>query len=113
MYDQKDVVQIPFPYSDLTGFKKRPALIISNNKVNKPDKICCLITSKFHKEDSEIEKIFIKKGNLPFKSFARPHRLFTIHEKIIIKKLCTINDKFHNKIIEKINEFLEIKKNSQ
>ena len=107
MYDQKDVVQIPFPYSDLTGFKKRPALIISNENINKPDKICCLVTSKFHKEDLEITKSFTTQGKLPFKSAVRPHRIFTIHEKIILKKFCTINDKFHNKIIETVNGFLK------
>jgi len=106
MYKQGDIVQIPFPYTDLTGFKKRPALIISNEKINKPDKICCLVTSKFHEEDLEITKSFINQGNLPFKSAVRPHRIFTIHEKIIIKKFCTINDKLHDNIIEKVNEFL-------
>lgn len=30
MYDQRDIVLIPFPYSDLTGSKQRPALIVSN-----------------------------------------------------------------------------------
>ena len=37
MYEQKDIILIPFPYSDLTGSKKRPALIISNQKLNKSD----------------------------------------------------------------------------
>ncbi|MEK6886775.1 MAG: type II toxin-antitoxin system PemK/MazF family toxin, partial [Nanoarchaeota archaeon] len=46
VYKQRDIVLIPFPYSDLTGAKQRPALIISNNKINHTqDKICCLITS--------------------------------------------------------------------
>jgi len=41
VYKQKDIVIIPFPYSDLTGSKQRPALIISNNKINKTqDRIC-------------------------------------------------------------------------
>jgi len=35
MYDQGDIVLLPFPYSDLTGSKQRPALIISNEKFNK------------------------------------------------------------------------------
>ena len=30
MFEQKDIVLVPFPYSDLTGAKLRPALIISN-----------------------------------------------------------------------------------
>ena len=30
MYEQRDIILIPFPYSDLTGAKLRPALILSN-----------------------------------------------------------------------------------
>lgn len=110
MYNQKDIVLIPFPYSDLTGSKKRPALIISNEKINKTeDRVCCLVTTNFHKDDIEIQKNSFEKGKLPFKSFVKPHRIFSINEKIILKKLCTVNDKFHNKVLNKINEFLKIK----
>ncbi|MEK6872753.1 MAG: type II toxin-antitoxin system PemK/MazF family toxin [Nanoarchaeota archaeon] len=110
MFNQRDIVQIPFPYSDLTGFKKRPALIISNKKLNGPDKVCCLVTSNPQENDLSISKSSFEQGNLPFKSFIRPHRIFTVHEKIIIKKLCTIEGRLHNIVVEKLNDFL--KKNS-
>ena len=107
MYDQKDIVLIPFPYSDLTLSKKRPALIISNEKMNKmQDVICCLVTTKSHKDDLKIEQDSFDEGNLPFKSFIKPHRIFTIQEKIIIKKLCKINDNLHNLVIKRLNEFI-------
>ncbi len=31
MYKQREIVLLPFPYSDLSAIKKRPILIISNN----------------------------------------------------------------------------------
>lgn len=108
MFNQKDIVLIPFPYSDLTGSKKRPALILSNEKLNKTeDRICCLVTTKAHKNDLEIAKNYFGAGNLPFKSFVKPHRIFTINENIIIKKLCTINNSFHDKVIGAINGLLK------
>jgi len=108
MFNQKDIVLIPFPYSDLTLSKKRPALIISNEKINKmQDRICCLVTTKAHKDNLLIKKDCFEEGTLPFKSFIKPHRIFTIHEGIIIKKFCTISESFHDKIIEKINEYLK------
>ncbi|MDO8467828.1 MAG: type II toxin-antitoxin system PemK/MazF family toxin [Nanoarchaeota archaeon] len=108
MFNQRDIVLIPFPYSDLTGSKKRPALIISNKKLNKTqDRICCLVTTNTHKEDLEIKDNFFEKGDLPFKSFVRPHRIFTINEKIIVKKLCTVSNSFHEKLIDSINEYLK------
>ena len=107
MYEQKEIVLIPFPYSDLSFYKKRPALIISNNEVNKTqDRICCLVTTKAHKSDLLLTKNFLEEGNLPFKSFIKAHRIFTINENIIIKKLCRVNDMFHNRVVEKINKFL-------
>jgi len=107
MYEQKDIVLIPFPYSDLTGVKQRPALIISNKLNKNKDKICVLVTTKSQKEDISIEKSDFENRKLPFKSFIRPYRIFTINEKIIKKKLCTINSDLHNKIIKKLNTYLE------
>lgn len=107
MYNQKDIVLIPFPYSDLALSKKRPALIISNEKINKmQDRICCLVTTKAHKNDLLITKDSFEKGALPFKSFIKPHRIFTIHKEVIMKKLCTINDNLYDIVIKKINEYL-------
>ena len=108
MYDQKDIVLIPFPYSDLTGSKKRPALIISNHILNKSkDRICCLVTTKSHQNDVEINRNSFEKDTLPFKSFVRPHRIFTIHEGIIIKKICTVTEDFHEKVISKLYEYIK------
>ena len=107
MSNQKDIVLIPFPYSDLSTMKKRPALIISNEKMRGEDFICCLVTSKPHKDDLQISKEFFGEGTLPFKSFVKPHRIFTIHKGVIIKKLCTIKKEFHNSVVEKINKYLK------
>ena len=108
MFSQKDIVLIPFPYSDLTLSKQRPALIISNEKINKmQDRICCLVTTKPHKNDLKIAENSFEEGNLPFKSFIKPHRIFTIQENIIIKKLCKINNNLHHLVIKKINEYIK------
>ena len=108
MYEQKEIVLIPFPYSDLTLSKKRPALIISNEKINKmQDRICCLITTKPHKNDLKINDDYFEEGTLPFKSFIKPHRIFTIQENIIIKRLCKINNTLHKLVVDKINEYIK------
>lgn len=108
MYDQGEIVLIPFPYSDLSANEQRPALIISNRLVNSTeDRICCLITRNSRKEDLEIKKDSFKSGSLPFKSFVRPHRIFTIHQGIIKKKLCVINNVFHNQVIVKLDSYIK------
>jgi len=48
-----DIVVIPFPFSDLTGAKRHPALLIANLKGK--DLILCQITSKNVKDEYAIE----------------------------------------------------------
>jgi mRNA interferase MazF len=106
MYEQKEIVLMPFPYSDLTGSKQRPALIVSNNLINKTqDRICCLITSQQPEDGIAIDSL--ETGTLPFKSWVKPQRLFTIHEKAIRKTLCRVTDKFHDKVILAVNSYLK------
>ena len=108
VYEQRDVILIPFPYSDLTGAKQRPALIISNGLINRAeDRICCLITSQ--KPEDGILMDSFETGSLPFKSWVKPHRIFTVDERIIKKKLCTITAGFHEKVLTKLNECLKLK----
>ncbi len=108
MYEQREIVLIPFPYSDLTGSKMRPALIVSNSLINTTeDRICCLITSNSPKDGIIIEKMDFEEGTLPFKSWIKPKRIFTIHEKIIRKKLCTVNEGFHAKVIDEVLRYLK------
>ncbi len=107
MYNQRDVVLLPFPYSDLTGAKHRPALIISNKNINRSeDRICCLITSNPASDGVLMDKGCFEHGELPFQSWVKPHRLFTIHKMIIKRKLCTVTRAFHGRIISSINEHL-------
>jgi len=109
MYEQREIVLIPFPYSDLTGSKLRPALIISNNKLNKTeDRLCCLITSNPTKNGLLILKNSFEGGKLPFKSWVKPYRLFTIHKKIIKRKLCVVNKNFYGKVLDEIISFIRI-----
>lgn len=108
MYNQGEIILVPFPYSDLTSNKLRPALIISNAYFNKTeDRICCLITSNKPKEGILIKKENFLSGTLPFKSWVKPYRIFTVDERIIKKKLCAINNDFHQKILDELYKCLK------
>lgn len=107
MYEQREIVLLPFPYTDLTTAKKRPALIISNkNFNNKGDIICLLITTNDRKEDVQIKKDSFEEGGLPFKSFVRPYRIFTINKKLVLRKLCRVNKKFYKKVFNELNNYI-------
>ncbi|MFH1916539.1 MAG: type II toxin-antitoxin system PemK/MazF family toxin [Nanoarchaeota archaeon] len=105
MYEQRDVVLIPFPYTDMTGQKLRPGLIISNKRLNtSEDRICCLVTSSAPRDGVPINAF--EKGKLPFTSWVKPHRLFTINQRIIKKKLCTVSQGFHDRLVKEVEKYI-------
>ena len=107
MFEQGDIILIPFPYSDLTGVKKRPAIIVSNSNLKGEDKICCLVTSNNPSDGILISKNSFSEGTLPFKSWIKPHRIFTIDKRIIIKKLSKVKKDFYERIEDKIGYFIK------
>lgn len=70
-----DVVVIPFPFSDLSQSKKRPALVLTVLQGN--DLILCQITSKSIKDNYAIpvDQNDFASGNLNQESNIRPNRL--------------------------------------
>ncbi|MDR1972936.1 MAG: type II toxin-antitoxin system PemK/MazF family toxin [Treponema sp.] len=79
-----DIVVIPFPFSDLSGSKRRPAFVIAN--MSGPDIILCQITSR-DKSDPYAIPVFpsdFTSGSLPLASYIRPNKLFTADKDIIL-----------------------------
>lgn len=97
-----DVVVVPFPFSDLSAVKRRPALVIA--VLNGNDLILCQITSK-NVADSyaiPIVKSDFMNGSLPQNSNVRPNRLFTAESSIIIRKAGTLNTFKLQEVITKV-----------
>ena len=107
MFERGDIVLTPFPYSDLAGAKRRPVMIISNSNLKGEDKICCLVTSNNPHDGVLISKDSFENGKLPFKSWVKPHRIFTIDKRIILKKLARVGDDFSKQVKDKIDYFIE------
>lgn len=72
-----DIVVLPFPFSDLSASKRRPALIVAGGEYG--DVILCQITSKPKKgtETVEIRDKDFQTGKLKITSYARPRKIFT------------------------------------
>ncbi|MBT4376905.1 type II toxin-antitoxin system PemK/MazF family toxin [archaeon] len=85
IYTKGEIVVVPFPFSDLSSSKRRPALIISTPKGE--DILLTQITSKFNlnKYSINISKDF-EKGNFPEESFVKINRLFSADKNIILYK---------------------------
>jgi len=87
-----DIVVLPFPFSDLSKSKKRPALIVA--KLKGDDIILCQITSEARIDDYSIilEDKDFKQGKLNLNSLIRPNRLFTADKSIIIYKVGSLKE---------------------
>jgi mRNA interferase MazF len=99
-----EVVVVPFPFSDLTENKKRPALVVA--ELQGDDVILCLITSQKAKDSYAISlvKNDFANGSLPHDSNIRPNRLFTADSKIVLYKAGKLKDSKTQEVIDKIIE---------
>lgn len=101
-----DVVVVPFPFSDLTTSKRRPALVLS--ALEGDDLILCQITSKAIKDlyAQPIEDEHFTDGSLKQPSNVRPNRLFTADSHIVLYKIGHLNNEKTNEISEKVIQIL-------
>ena len=77
------VVLVRFPFSDLSGAKLRPALVLA--EAGRGDFLLCQITSNRYGDRLAVEFAatdFVV-GSLQRVSFARPGKLFTAHESLL------------------------------
>jgi mRNA interferase MazF len=79
-----DVVVTPFPFSNLSASKRRPALVIAT--LTGDDVVLCQITSKSASDSYgvAIADLDFIAGGLPQDSNIRPNRLFTADSNIIL-----------------------------
>jgi len=100
-----DVVIIPFPFTDLSGNKKRPAFVVAD--LPGDDIVVCQITSKAKTDSLALSLTahdFIT-GGLPVDSFIRPNKLFTADKNII---LSTAGHLSENKTRDAVNAVIKI-----
>jgi mRNA interferase MazF len=97
-----DVVVIPFPFTNLTGAKRRPAFVITD--LPRDDIIICQITSR-NKSDPfalPITGSDFSSGALPADSFIRPNKIFTADKNLILFTAGHLSDTKTNEILNAV-----------
>lgn len=90
IYEFGDVVLVPFPFTNQTTQKKRPAVVVSSNSYNqlRPDVILIAVTSQISSQTQIGETIV---GNWSSAGLIKPSAikpvLTTLEKTLIIKKL--------------------------
>lgn len=96
------IVLIPFPFSDLSHAKRRPAVVLA--EVGRNDFVLCQITSNPYADANAIEIVdssFVQGGLLRV-SYVRPGKLFTANENLIIKCMGMLRKDVHKSIVEAV-----------
>ncbi len=101
-----DVVVAPFPFSDLSAAKKRPALVVAT--LTGDDVILCQITSQAVADSYAVplsDRDFTG-GGLRQASNVRPNRLFTAEGSIILYRVGTISTAKMQEVLTKLVQIL-------
>lgn len=96
------VVVVPFPFSDLSGSKRRPALVIAD--WGGDDIMLCQITSKANTDGFAIHlsESDFSAGGLPIDSNIRLNKVFTADKRIILRIAGTLKQDKYKAVAEGI-----------
>lgn len=103
-----DIVVVPFPFSDLSDSKRRPALVLVD--LIGDDIILCQITSKNFNDIYSIplSQNDFSSGSIVRPSNLHPNRLFTADKNIILKKTGQIKKEKYSAVTESILELIQL-----
>lgn len=102
-----NIVIMPFPFSNLTNTKRRPALILAN--LESKDLILCQITSQsiFDNYAISLSDQDFEFGSLYQQSNIRPNRIFTAEKSIILYEVGKVKETKMKEVTSKLIEILQ------
>jgi mRNA interferase MazF len=95
-YNPGDVLLLPFPFSDVSNTKRRPALVLA--VAEKWGELICTMLTSSPQYYNEVVISMWKEAGLLKPTVARVHRLFTIDAQLVIKTLGTLQTNDFEKI---------------
>ena len=108
MLDQRDIVLIPIPFTDLSSYRRRPVIIISNNTYNREtdDIVVVAMTSNLKPTDYGfvITSDDLKLGSLRRPSRIRVDKIYTLAQSIVVKTFGRVNETTFDRICGLLRE---------
>jgi len=114
MFKKGTIILIPFPFTDLSFTKVRPALIISANTIKGDDIVVAFISSlktkKLQKTDIALSftDSNFKKTGLKNNSLIKIDKIATLDKKIVIGELGEIDKSIQKKVNQKIKILFDL-----
>lgn len=103
-----DVVVLPFPFSDLSATKRRPALVLATLPGN--DLIVCQITSQHVRDGLSIalEQNDFLTGQLSQPSNIRPNRIFTAEQSLVLYSIGRVKPEMLREVYETLHRLFSL-----
>jgi len=100
------VILIPFPFSDLSQTRLRPAVVLAD--AGRGDWILCQITSNPYGDSLAIELVdsSFASGSLRVTSYARPGKLFTANHDLMVTQVGNLKEEPFAQIVEAVVRIL-------
>jgi mRNA interferase MazF len=107
-FSKGDIVIIPVPFTDIKGYKLRPAVVISNDTIHQTgDVVIVQITSKLKQDNLSITLTNedLTEG-LPVQSYIRVHKIFVLEQSLIKGKVSSLKNAKYQELIQRINQII-------
>ena len=101
------VILVPFPFSDLSQAKLRPAIVLA--AAGRDDWILCQIISTPYGDPRAIPFVDtdFASGSLHVASYARPGKLFTANRSLMVTRVGQLNRQPLQNVIDAITQILQ------
>ncbi len=107
-YARGTVVFVPFPFTDLSGRKRRPALVVSPDGFDGEDLILCAITARVPRTPSAwevtIEAHDMADDELPKRSVVKVGKLFTMHRRLVVGRYGALKEQKLQDVLRRLRE---------
>ena len=102
----RSVVLVPFPFSDLSESKLRPAVVLA--EISREDFVCCQVTSNPYADPNAVEltEEDFAEGTLKRVSYAQPGKLFTANLQLFEGVVGVLEDDLRAEIVNRIVRLL-------
>ena len=108
--EQRDILLVPVPFTDLSSIKRRPVLVLSTSAYNltSSDILVAAITSNLTASSRGIviDSKDMEAGTLPKPSLVFADRIYTVSKSIIVKRYGRLKSDTFQQVLEALDDVL-------
>lgn len=101
-----DIILVPFPFTDLSGNKLRPAVVLAETVL---DVIVCFVTTQLQwQEEKDIILTPTEANGIKKKSLIRVNKITTLDKALALGKIGSLSEADIEKLNSKIKNLLQL-----